>query len=120
MTLESFKNNFKSRGRTALKVGAGVLGAGVVGLGLMGAVGGKTNEVQNPKPQSQALQPKSIDQLLNEYNSTYGTSLGQPKPRVNHTPVGLGNIAGIESPTRITHIGNTSITKTPSGATIID
>lgn len=120
MTLESFKKNFKSRGRTALKVGAGVMGAGVVGLGLMGAVGGKTNEVQNPRPSSQVLKRQEIDELMRDYNNTYGTSLGQPKPRISHTPVGLGNIAGIESPTRITHIGNTTITKTPQGATIID
>ena len=93
------------------------MGAGVVGLGLYGAVGGNTNPAQSSKPRQDKSQGRQeINDLMAQYNATYGTSLGQPKPRISHTPIGLGNIAGIESPTQLTHSGNTSVTKTPMGA----
>mgnify|MGYP003110921151 CR=1 FL=1 len=103
MVLEDFKKRFRGRGRTALKVGAGILGAGVVGLGLAGSRGGATNPVQKPSPK---LMRQDIDDLLKDYNTQYGTN--------------LGNIGGIEQPTQKLGMGRTTITKTPQGATIID
>lgn len=115
MVLDDFRKRFKSKGRTALKVGAGIMGAGVVGLGLAGALGGAGNQIQNKNYGSPMEQKNKIDDLLKEYNRDYGTNLGGAE----HTTF-IGGIGGIEQPTQKLGSGRTTITKTPGGATIID
>ena len=116
MVLDDFRKRFRSKGRTALKIGAGIMGAGVVGLGLAGAIGGGGNQVQDRKYGSAMEQKNSIDNLLKEYNNTYNTNLGGTQQTE-----GLGGITGIEQATH-KFIGNSNvkITKTPGGATFID
>ncbi len=93
--IDDFKKKFEGTGRTALKIGTGVLGAGVVGLGLAGLMSNEKNQNQHQVQTAKRLMAKAeIDGLYDDYNRNFR----------KRKPKSLGQIAGVEQATSMTQL----------------